>query len=89
VAIECQNDLSQTGRCAVTYDDITSSFSFENHKQYTLLAQGEKENAFREIIAPYKVPVSSMEIGLEASIPGSSVCSGLVIGGQNTGAIRR
>ena len=54
MATECHYDLSQIGRCAVTYDDVTTSFSFENHKQCTLLVQGERENAFRKIIAPEK-----------------------------------
>ena len=89
MANECQDDLRQTCRSAVTYDDVKSSFSFEDHKQYILLVQGEKKNGFRKIIVSDKVPVSSMEIGLETSIPGSSVCSGLVIRGQNTGATRR
>jgi hypothetical protein len=51
--------------------------------------QSEGENGFRKIMAPDKVSVSSMEIGLEVRIPGSSVCSGLVIGGQNTNATKR
>jgi hypothetical protein len=74
MATECNNDLRQTGCCAVTYHDVTTSFSFENHKQCTLLVQGERENVFRKIMAPDRVPVSSMEIGLEVRIPGNSVC---------------
>ena len=88
MSTECHDDLRQTGRCAVTYHDVTNSFNFENHKRYTLLVQSERENAFRKIVAPDKVSVSSMEIGLEVSIPGSSVSSVLVIGGQNTSATK-
>jgi hypothetical protein len=64
MATECHDDLNQTGRCAVMYDYVTNSSSFEKHKQYTLLVQGEMENAFRKIVASEKVAVSSMEIGL-------------------------
>ena len=89
MATECHDDLRQTGSCAVTYNDVTTCFNFENHKRYTVLVQGERENTFPKIIAPDKVPVISMEIGVEVSIPGSSVCWGLVIGVQNTGSTRR
>jgi hypothetical protein len=60
MATECNDDLRQAGRCAVTYDDVTTSFNFESHKQYTPLVQGERENAFRKIMVPDEVSVSSV-----------------------------